>query len=153
MGKTTLIASLILSIVIAMTMSLDTPELKLIKAHNILDQSYISNIIHKLRNIQGEAKQPDVEVYLLKQSSNGNWNPVNEKKPLVHSETNNIDCQCKCTKKKPDGLTGRPTNNNSGYHDDPMETHGNIDSTPTKKKSFSCAPDSFWDGSKCAQIV
>ncbi|KAL2728782.1 hypothetical protein V1478_006414 [Vespula squamosa] len=153
MVKTTLITLLVLSIAITMAMSSDSSDLKLEKSADVLDQSYISNLMRKLKNGQGGGKQPELEVYLLKKSSTGSWNSGNEKKPVVRNDTDNIDCQCKCARKKQDGLAVRSNDDISGYNDDPMETHGNIITAPKRKKSFSCAPDSFWDGSKCAPYI
>ncbi|KAL2728783.1 hypothetical protein V1478_006415 [Vespula squamosa] len=146
MGKTILITSLILSIVIVMASSLDSPqELEFLTRK-------LAQTTEKKPKIYDDAKSPELVVYLLKRLSKGNTSKSSgNENPVVNSNTdnNNIDCQCKCGIKKNAGLS----DDILGYSDDPMETHGNIITAPKRKKSFSCAPDSFWDGSKCAQYI
>ncbi|KAF7394725.1 hypothetical protein HZH66_007899 [Vespula vulgaris] len=138
MGKTTLIVSLILSIVIVMASSLDSSE-ELEFFRSIPKVSWKSKIYD-------DAKPPELVVYLLKRMSKGN---LGKSSGNENSNTDNIDCQCKCGIKKNNGLSDIVV----GYNDNLMGTHGSIISEPKRKKSFSCAPDSFWDGSKCAQII
>lgn len=99
MGKTILINSLILSIVIAMASSLDSPELRVLRSSKELPAST------KLINVQADGKPPELEVYLLKRLFGGNLSSGNEKKPVVQSNENNVDCECKCKRKKNVGST------------------------------------------------
>lgn len=147
MGKAILITSLLLSIVIAMASSLDSPmsfdsELKELHSPKELP------VPRTPRNVQGDGRQPELEVYLLKRSSSRNWGLGTENKPVVQSNTDNVDCQCKCGRKKNDGSTGLFSDDGLlAYSDHPGLARGKIINVPPN-----CPPDQHWDGSHCRVV-
>lgn len=142
MGKTILKTSLLLSIVIAMASSLDSPELRVLRSPKEL------SVPRKLINVQADGGPPELEVYLLKRLFGGNLSSGNEKKPVVQSNTNNVDCECKCRKKRNVGSTGLFNDDDFlGYNYHPASPRGGIIQPPIK-----CGPGEVDVNGKCRLI-
>ncbi|XP_047356088.1 uncharacterized protein LOC124951559 [Vespa velutina] len=135
MGKTILISSLLLSIVIAMVSSLDTAESR--ELHSPRHPPMKRSI-----NVQADGRQPEFEIYLLKRPSRGNLAIGGENNPLV--QTDNVDCQCKCGKKRNDGLFHDEI---LRYSDHPGQLRGKIINVPPN-----CAPNETYVGGRCRVV-